>query len=75
MRDFRKRGERREPRRRVHASFVFSDSNADGRGENQQWVHAVRFAAPELFGSGAEANASVHVDLYESYLEAETRAV
>ncbi len=60
---------------RVHPSFVFPDTNAHGRGESPQWVYAVRFTALELFGSGAESNASVHVDLFESYLEPEPRGV
>ena len=60
---------------RVQPSFVFPDTNADGRGENPQWVYAVRFEALELFGSGAEVNSSVHVDLFESYLEPEPRDV
>jgi nitrile hydratase len=54
---------------RVHPSFVFPDTNAARRGESPQWVYAVRFDARELFGSGAEAGASVCVDLFESYLE------
>jgi nitrile hydratase len=58
---------------RVHAGFVFPDTNAAGRGENPQWVYAVRFEAAELFGSFAEPNACVHIDLFESYLEPEPR--
>jgi nitrile hydratase len=54
---------------RLHPGFVFPDTNAEGRGENPQWVYAVRFEARELFGSGAEPNTSVCVDLFESYLE------
>ena len=60
---------------RVHPSFVYPDTNAHERGENPQWVYSVRFDALELFGSGAESNACVHVDLFESYLEPEPRAV
>ena len=56
----------------MHAGFVFPDTNAAGCGENPQWVYAVRFEASELFGSGAEPNACVHIDLFESYLEAES---
>ncbi len=56
---------------RVHPSFVFPDTNAAGLGENPQWVYAVRFDAHELFGTGAEPNACVHIDLFESYLEPE----
>jgi len=54
---------------RVYPGFVLPDTNAHLRGENPQRVYAVRFDARELFGSGAEANACVHVDLFESYLE------
>lgn len=60
---------------RVHAGFVFPDTNAAGRGEHPQWVYAVRFDAAELFGTGAEPNASVHIDLFESYLEPEASDV
>ena len=56
---------------RVHPSFVLPDTNAHGRGENPEWVYAVRFEAAELFGADAEPNACVHVDLFESYLEPE----
>jgi hypothetical protein len=55
----------------VHPSGVLPDTNAHGRGENPEWVYAVRFDAAELFGDGAEPNACVHVDLFESYLEPE----
>jgi nitrile hydratase len=56
----------------AHPSFVFPDTNASGRGENPEWLYAVRFEAAELFGSGAEPKACVHIDLFESYLEPET---
>lgn len=56
---------------RVYPSFILPDTNAQLAGENPQYVYAVRFAAHELFGTGAEPNACVHVDLFESYLEAE----
>lgn len=60
---------------RVHPGFVFPDTNAADRGENPQWVYAVRFDAVELFGDFAERNACVHVDLFESYLVPEPRDV
>jgi nitrile hydratase len=60
---------------RVHAGFVFPDTNASGRGEHPQWVYAVRFDAAELFGTGAEPNACVHIDLFESYLDPEPSGV
>jgi nitrile hydratase len=54
---------------RVHPAWVFPDTNAHGRGENPQYVYAVRFAARDLWGDDADPAASVHVDLYESYLD------
>ncbi len=55
----------------VHPAWVFPDTNAHGLGEQPQYVYAVRFTADELWGSGAEPNAAVHVDLFERYLEPE----
>lgn len=60
---------------RVYPGFILPDTNAHLRGENPQRVYAVRFEPRELFGSGAEPNACVHVDLFESYLEPEDRDV
>ena len=54
---------------RVHGAFVFPDTNAHGRGERPQHLYNVRFAAAELWGGDAEASSSVHVDLFEDYLE------
>lgn len=56
---------------RVYPVFILPDTNAHLQGENPQRVYAVRFEATELFGSAAEPNACVHVDLFESYLEPE----
>ena len=53
----------------VHPSFVFPDTNAHERGEEPQHVYAVRFAARDLWGEGAEPGVQVHVDCFESYLE------
>jgi nitrile hydratase subunit beta len=56
---------------RVHPSCVFPDTHAHGMGENPQYVYSVRFAARELWGEDAEPGASVRLDLFEDYLEAE----
>jgi nitrile hydratase len=55
---------------RVHPAAVFPDTNALGRGENPQPVYAVRFEAAELWGETAEPNETMHVDIWESHLEA-----
>lgn len=54
---------------RVQGCHVFPDSNAHGHGEAPQWLYSVRFAARELWGDAAAAGDSVHIDLWESYLE------
>ena len=55
----------------VHPAFVLPDTNAHRRGEHAQHVYAVRFAARDLWGAGADARATMHVDLFEDYLEAQ----
>jgi nitrile hydratase len=54
---------------RVYGSVVFPDTNADGRGEQPQYLYNVRFAATELWGETAEPATSVQIDLFEPYLE------
>jgi nitrile hydratase len=55
---------------RVHPAFVYPDTHAHGLGENPQYVYCVRFEAVELWGTDAEARCTVHLDLFESYLDA-----
>jgi nitrile hydratase len=57
---------------RQHAAMVFADDNAHHRGENPQYVYTVRFDGSELWGDAAEPGACVHLDLFESYLQAES---
>ena len=54
---------------RVHGAHVFPDANAGGKGEQAQWLYTVRFEAGDLWGPDTSA-AAVHVDCWESYLEA-----
>jgi len=58
-----------------HGAHVFPDTNAHGLGENPQHLYSVRLLARELWGDGAESNESVFIDLWESYLEKDRRAV
>ncbi len=53
----------------IHGCHVFPDSNAQGRGEDPQWLYTVRFDARELFGADADPSAAVSVDAFEPYLE------
>lgn len=52
---------------RRHGAHVFPDTNAHGEGEQPRHLYNVRFAARDLFGD--EHEGSVHLDLWEPYLE------
>jgi nitrile hydratase len=53
----------------VQGGWVLPDSNAHGRGECPEHVYAVCFRGEELWGESAEPATSMHIDLFESYLE------
>jgi nitrile hydratase len=53
-----------------HGVFIFPDSHAAGQGTTPQHVYSVRFTARELWGPDAPARDTVHVDLWDDYLEA-----
>ena len=54
---------------RDHGVFAFNDSKAQGLGDKPQHLYSVRFAARELWGSGASEGDSVHLDLWDDHLE------
>jgi nitrile hydratase len=54
---------------RDHGVYLFPDSNAHFQGEKRQHVYSVRFAARELWGEKASPRDSVHLDLWDDYLE------
>ena len=54
---------------RVIGCHVFPDSNAQGLGENPQWLYTVRFDGRELWGPDGDPSVSVSVDAWEPYLE------
>jgi nitrile hydratase len=51
----------------VRGVHVFADTNAQGLGEQPQWLYTVVFDALELWGSTLAS--SVSIDAWESYLE------
>ena len=53
----------------ITASIIFPDTNAHFQGEKRQHVYSVRFAARELWGETASPRDSVHLDLWDDYLE------
>jgi len=54
---------------RVHGTHVFADANAQGLGEQPQWLYTVAFTGRELWGDDAQAGLSVSVDAWDDYLE------
>jgi len=54
---------------RLHGVHVFADANAQGMGEQPQWLYTVVFTGSELWGTDAPPNLSVSIDAWEPYLE------
>ena len=54
---------------RLHGAQTFPDTNAVGLGAQPQPLYTVRFTAQELWGETAEANETVSLNLWQSYLE------
>jgi nitrile hydratase len=54
---------------RDHGVYSFPDTNAHGQGEKRQHVYAVRFSARELWGPHVSPRDTVHLDLWDDYLE------
>ena len=54
---------------RDHGVHVFPDANAHGLGEQPARLYGITFAAPELWGEAAGPRDSVHLDLWDAYLE------
>ena len=54
---------------RDYGVYLFPDTNAHFQGEKRQHVYSVRFAAQELWGPDASPRDSVHLDMWDDYLE------
>ena len=54
---------------RDHGVYIFPDTNALFLGEKRQHVYSVRFASRELWGATASPRDSVHLDMWDDYLE------
>jgi nitrile hydratase subunit beta len=53
----------------VRGCHVFPDSNANGSGEDPQWLYTVAFNGAELWGKEGDPALSVSVDAFEPYLD------
>ena len=54
---------------RDHGVYIFPDTNAHFHGEKRQHVYSVQFSARELWGEGVSPRDSVHIDMWDDYLE------
>ena len=54
---------------RLHGTHVFADSNAQGLGEQPQWLYSVAFSGRTLWGADAQPGLTVSVDAWDAYLE------
>ena len=53
----------------VRGVHVYPDDNAQGLGENPQWLYTVRFEGRELWGPDADVTLKVSIDAFEPYLD------
>jgi nitrile hydratase beta subunit len=54
---------------RDHGVYTFPDTSAEGLGGQRQHVYSVRFTAHELWGEAASPRHTVHLDMWDHYLE------
>jgi nitrile hydratase beta subunit len=54
---------------RDHGVYDFPDTNAHFQGAKRQHLYSVRFQAYELWGEHASPKDSVHLDMWDDYLE------
>jgi nitrile hydratase len=52
-----------------HGVFVFPDTHSQDWDRKPQHLYSVKFTMRELWGEGASATDSVHMDLFDDYLE------
>lgn len=58
----------------LHGAHVFPDTNAQGQGEQPQWLYTVVFDGATLWGADAQPGLQVSVDAWESYLQPDSSA-
>jgi nitrile hydratase len=57
----------------VRGCYVLPDTHAHGQGEQPQPMYTVSFAGDELWGPSSEPRERVYIDLWETYLEPDTK--
>ena len=54
---------------RDHGVYAFPDTSARGAGDKRQHLYSVRFTARELWGEAASLRDTVHLDMWDDYLD------
>ena len=54
---------------RINGCHVFPDTNAQGQGENPQWLYTVVFSGRDLWGADTDPTLKVSIEAFEPYLE------
>ena len=54
--------------RQLHGCHVFPEANAQGQGEQAQWLYTVAFDGPALWGEGTDPLLTVSIDAWEGTL-------
>ena len=54
---------------RDHGVHVFPDTNAHEQGPKRQHLYSVQFTARELWGDAASPRDTVHLDMWDDYLD------
>ncbi len=54
---------------RLHGAHVFAESNAQGLGEQPQWLYTVAFDGRTLWGDDSACGLTVSIDAWDSTLE------
>jgi nitrile hydratase len=57
---------------RRHGTHVFADANAQGLGEQAQWLYTVVLRGTDLWPECTDPTLRVSIDAWESTLQAET---
>ena len=53
----------------VYAAYSVPDDNRENEAAPVQHLYSVKFEGAELWGSSAESDTAVHIDMWEGYLE------
>jgi nitrile hydratase len=54
---------------RINGCHVFPDTNAQGKGDNPQWLYTVVFDGAELWGADGDPTLRVSIEAFEPYIE------